>query len=118
MPELHLLLPEFLFRLLPVVDIDVASVPTENVSGAVKQGRDAFQEPSVFSVEPPEAGLYVEGFPFRQRRSPFDLYLLEFVGMICRRPTLAQRLFQRHSRVIQPALINKVDATVWSRTPV
>src|SRR5260370_38125342 len=116
--DLDFLLPNFIFRLLPVVDIDVASVPTENLSGAVKQGEDALEEPAVFSVEPPEACFHLEGLTLRHRSSPLDLYFLNFVGMICRCPTPPQCLFQRHSRVIQPALVNKVDPAVGSRAPV
>src|SRR5207248_10670141 len=51
--KLHFVLPQLLFRLLPVVDIGAISVPSENVSDAVKQGAGATQEPAVFSVEPP-----------------------------------------------------------------
>src|SRR5713101_1737633 len=116
--DLDFLLPNFIFRLLPVVDIDVASVPTDNLSGVVKQGEDALEEPAVFSVEPPETCFHLEGLTLRHSGSPLDLYFLNFVGMICCCPTPPQCLFQRHSRVIQPALVDKVDPAVGSRAPV
>ncbi len=59
------------FRLLQVVDINIASIPTEHASGVVKQRESAFQEPPVFSIEPPETGFYLQGFPFRHGGSPF-----------------------------------------------
>jgi hypothetical protein len=37
--KLHFILPQLLFRLLPVVDIGVISVPSENVSDASNKGQ-------------------------------------------------------------------------------
>ena len=118
LPELDFLLPQCFFRLLPIVDIDVASVPTDNLSGVVKRGEDTLEEPAVFSIEPPEACFHLEGLTLRQCGSPHDLYFLAFVGMICPCPTRPHCLFQLHSRVIQPALVNKVDPAIGSCAPV
>src|SRR5260370_27489284 len=52
--DLDFLLPNFIFPLLPVVDIDVASLPTDNLSAVVKTGQDSPDKPALFSLYPPD----------------------------------------------------------------
>src|ERR1700677_2658152 len=115
--QIDLVLAQLLFRLFPVVDIDVASVPGENASGAVKQRECALQDPAVFSIEPPEARNYIERFPLRYRCHPLAFYLLKIIGVIGGFPTPPQPFPRCHSRVFPPTFVKKIHPTVWSRRP-
>ena len=69
--QIPLAAPQCFFSPPSVLDIDVVSVPAENVPGAVTQRAGAAQEPAVFSVEAPDAYLCFEGVSLRHRYSPF-----------------------------------------------
>src|SRR5436305_4195475 len=79
--EITLAPPQCFFSALSVLDIDVVSVPAQNVSGAVTQRAGAAQEPAVFSVEPPDAYLCFERVSLRHCYSPFVAQLFDIVGM-------------------------------------
>src|SRR5258708_28125956 len=116
--QITLAVPQGFGHPLAVLDIDVVSVPAENVSGAVTKGEGAAQEPAVFSVEAPDAYLCLEGVSLRHRYSPFVAQLFNVVGMDAALPQFAATYrLSVYSRVFQPALTNKVQATISSRSP-
>src|SRR6266853_991798 len=116
--QITLAVPQGFGRPLAVLDIDVVSVPAENVSGAVTKGAGAAQEPAVFSVEAPDAYLCLEGFSLRHCDSPFVAQLFNVVGMDAALSQFAATYrLSVYSRVFQPALTNKVQATIRSRSP-
>src|SRR6266404_3605106 len=99
------------------MDIRIAAVPSEDVSGAVNQRTATAEKPTVRSIGPSEARLDLAGFSLRYEYSPLAQHSLDIIGMHHIRPARSNSLFERHSRVIHPAAVHKIDDALRSLRP-
>jgi len=102
-------------RLHSFVDIDTQAAPFHNLSGCIRGGVGAKQEPAIFSVRPAQARLRFG------RRARCGSPAGEQPGQVLRvdgsLPPAATGLLNPKPGVIGPALIEKVDLPVWERGP-
>src|ERR1700704_6484532 len=91
------------------MDIRIAAVPSENVSRAVNQRTATAEKPTIRSVGPSEARFYLAGLSFQYECSPLAEHTLNIIGMHHSIPARSNCLFERHSRIIDPAAIHKID---------
>src|SRR5271166_447155 len=105
------------FRLFKVMDIRIGAVPSEGVSRGVNQRVGTPQEPTVGSIGPSETRLYLTGFSLRYECSPLAKHPLNIIGMHHSIPARSDCLFERHSRVVHPATIHKIDYAVRTLGP-
>src|SRR5271155_60384 len=91
------------------MDIRIAAVPSQYVSRAIYQRTATAEEPTVGPVGPSETRLYLAGLSVCDECSPRAQHSLNIIRMHHSIPARSNCLFERHSRVIDPAAIHKVD---------
>lgn len=88
------------------------SIPIHDVPGSHAHGRSLEQEPTVDSVQSPQARLELTGLPGTHERLPVVTKPAEVVRMHSRRALEARRLLSSYTRVLQPFPIEDVDIAV------
>src|SRR5271169_826027 len=99
------------------MDIRIAAVPSEDVSRAVNQRTATAEEPTIRPIGPSEARLDLAGLTLCDERSPLTQHSLNIIGMHHSIPARSNCLFERHSRVIYPAAIHKIDNALGALGP-
>src|SRR6267378_6664489 len=109
--------PKGIFSTLPLLKIGICSVPLRDFPRSVAQRTTAKEKPAKFAVEAAEAALHfvrlyrIQSFPECVQNS------WQVVGMNRNLPSRAQSLLCRQTRIVQPALIEKLCRAVWTSGP-
>src|SRR5262245_13675987 len=102
------------FRPFSIVDVCGCSIPFYDASRFVAQSVSANQKPPIPAVETTKACFNLSRFPSKHDGSPVMCKPLQVVRVNGYGPSPVQRLFRRETRVIEPALIEEVDRSVWT----
>src|SRR5262245_7438118 len=102
---------------LPILDINIGSVPLKDVARFVRQWIGANKEPSVRPVATANSRIRVDRRPRSQRRLPLLDKFLAVVRMnrFCPAPALC--LLRSHASVVEPYLIDEVAVAVGTSGP-
>src|ERR1700720_1418809 len=76
-PKLFLILTEFSFSALQVIDVSIRSIPVDNVARFIAQRLSPKQEPSIHSVKSTQPTLDFAGLASGQISAPFICYFLQ-----------------------------------------
>src|SRR6202035_896474 len=110
-------LPKGIFSTLPLLKIGICSVPLRDFPRSVTQRTAAKEKPAKFAVEAAEAALHfvrlyrIQSFPEGFQNS------WQVVWMNRSLPSRLQCLLCRKTRIVQPALIEKLCRAVWTSGP-
>ncbi len=115
--EMRRLLLQLLLGPLAILDIHRLSIPLDQVALVVELRHAPKQEPAIHPVVPPQACFRLAGPAGRQERAPIIQQCGQVCRADCRLPAAADRLPEREARVLQPALVEEIDAAVGQGGP-
>src|ERR1700730_6791380 len=96
-PKLFLILTEFSFSALQVVNVSIRSIPVDNVARFVAQWLSPKQEPSIRSVESAQPSLDFARLARGQKSEPLICYFLHVLRVNGILPSPAANHFKRQA---------------------
>src|ERR1700720_1299383 len=101
-PKLFLILTEFSFSALQVVNVSIRSIPVDNVARFVAQWLSPKQKPSIHSVESTQPSLDFARLARGQKAEPLICYFLQVLRVNGILPPPAANHFKRLARIFMP----------------
>src|SRR5580704_12455004 len=101
-----------IFRLLSLLNVNVYSIPFDDIARFIEQRISSNKKPSIDSVEAAMSRFRLSPLARSQTHLPPLRKTVAVVGMNRSCPAPSLRLLCGHTRVVKPALIQEVDVAI------